>query len=345
MGPVDIDTTGPMHSIPQPAALARSLTYGVVLLLACLATLSTASASDTASPLARLAQSLTDAPAPLRADLAQAALLELSDAYSREAAAARADQARQTQGRDLRRWAAAIDNLAREYATLADTVTPFTPVTLRTGPDRVLYLNVAGKPIAVSGPRPREQAALERRILARYCQLNLCDPDSFAAIVDPTAPSFISGTATQSSASMRIVPHQPHAATYWSFSPAGPVCATDDGLEFQFTSADDLGQKRAACTAVVAELNRLADMLKHQLSLGTHIDWASIEVRSVPGNDLQQVTLNHAGGELFLRLDTLASVPELVALTRPWLAARARGDRYHLVVPHADRHMAQAGTR
>lgn len=307
------------------------------MLLLCLVTPVFAQTGTPLTPLARLAQSLADAPAPLRADLAQAALIELSDAYTREVEQARADQRRDTQGRDLRRWAAAIDNLAREYALLAESITAYTPVGLRVGPDRVVYMNVAGIPVAVSGPRPREQAALERRILARYCALNLCDPDTFAAIADPTAPPSAPGAEP----GMRITPRPPAAATYWSFSPAGPVCATDDGLEFQFVSSEDLGRKRAACAAVVGELQRLADALKHQQALGARIDWEAIKVRAVTDNALHQVTYNHTGGEFFLRLDTLADVPELVTLTRPWLAARSDGRRYHLVILHADRHMAR----
>lgn len=326
---------------PQPAALARLIRQWLIPLLLCLAPHSIAQTGSAIPPLARLAQSLAGAPAPLRADLAQAALIELSDAYAREADQARADQSRETQERDLRRWAAAIDNLAREYALLAETITPYTPVGLRVGPDRVVYMNVAGKPVAVSGPRPREQDALERRILARYCQVNLCDSDAFAAIADPTAPPIAPGSEPM----MRIVPRPPVAATYWSFSPAGPVCATDDGLEFQFDSTDDLGHKRAACAAVVTELQRLADALKNQQDLGARIDWEAIKVRAVTDNALHQVTYNHTGGDFFLSLDTLAGVPELVTFARPWLAARSRGDRYHLVIPHADRHMARIAVR
>lgn len=345
MGPGDGHPADPMLPIPHHTALTRFLTCGAVLVLACLGLPSAAGADAAAAPLARLAQSLSTAPAPLRADLAQAALIELSDAYAREADAARADQARAPKGRDLRRWAAAIDTLARDYATLAETVTPSTPVTLRIGPDRVLYLNVAGTPVAVSGPRPREQAALERRILARYCQLNLCDSDAFAAIADPTAPDPAAAMPGTPAPMLRIVPHQSHAATYWSFSPAGPVCATDDGLEFQFNNAEDLGHKRAACAAVVADLNRLADALALQLSRGMRIDWEAVEVHDTPDGELQRVTLNRSGAELFLRAGALAGAPELVALSRPWLAARARGDRHHLVILHADTQLARVQPR
>lgn len=186
---------------------------------------------------------------------------------------------------------------------------------------------------------------MEHRILQRYCYLNLCDPASLAVIGDPTAPPSLRGSSDAPVPMMRIVPRPPVAATYWSFSPAGPVCATDDGLEFQFSNADDLGHKRAACAAVVADLIRLADALRQQLSLGARIEWEAVKVRTVPDNALRQVVYNHSGSEIFLRLDTLASVPELVTLTRPWLAARTRGNRQHLVILHADRHMAQAKVR
>lgn len=327
----------------QPHSVTPCLRRWLAALLLPLVPWCGAAADPGATPLGRLADSLIDAPAPLRADLAQSALIELSDAYAREAEQARADERRDAEARDLRRWAAAIDALARDYAALADTITPYTPVGLRVGPDRMVYMNIAGTAVAVSGPRPREQAALERRILARYCLLNLCDPEAFAALADPTAPATegAMGTAPM----MHIVPHRPGAATYWSFSPAGPVCATHDKLEFQFTSADDLRHKRAACAAVVADLDRLADALRHAIANGARIDWEAITVRDSADDGLQRITLNHTGGEMFLRLDTLARVPELVTLTRPWLAARSRGDPYHLVILHADRYMARIAPR
>lgn len=314
-------------SRPAQCVLATCL---ILLLLP----LSTACAGAKHSPLTQLASSLVGAPAPLRVDLAQAALFELSATYTQEAQRARDDLRRNPGNRDLRRWADAIDRLASEQSTLAASLTLATPVDVSLGPDHDLHLNIAGKPVVIAGPRPREQAALERRILERYCNLNLCDPIALAAL-----PSKNGTLAIQGLHSSPVTTDLDDTNTRWSFSPAGPSCATEDGLEFQFTNADSLRQKRKLCAQITAELQQLSAAIARQVTAGITVDWNALRIQ--PGTDpgIHFVVLNYSGTNIDLQLPNLNALPELFDMLRPWLVAKVRGEIYHLVLVNADRLM------
>lgn len=306
----------------------------LIILLLCSLPLSIAPARQTAgtAPVYRLnalAANLADGPAPLRADLARVAIDELATAYREEAARARGDRRQRAKQRELWRWAAAVDKLATDYAALAQTILPDTPVEIGIGPEDGLYLIVAGRPVVVSSPRMQEQAAFEQRVITRFCELNLCDDllDEPAATTAPAyAPPAGSNTAR------------------WSFSQqAGPVCGTADGLEFQFLNMENLGPKREACARVVAELNTLAAAIAQQVAGGIRVDWNALAIGTRPGAEEQTVILNGEGDFLRLALPTLAGRQELLAIVRPWLAARANGQRFALVVLHAGRLLAPPG--
>ena len=304
-----------------------------VLLLGCclsvwLAVSPAAGVGDSATgvSLNRLAMSLAEAPGPLRTDLAHAAISELAAAYTREAERAQRDKRYRAGDRDLRRWATAVERMALELATLAETVTFATSVDIRISPGNHLYLIVDGRPVLVDGPKPHEQRDLERRVIERFCSLNLCDQlmAEFATLASTPGP--------------------PAAPPVWSFSQqAGPICATEDGLEFQFHDAQHLSEKREACAQVVAELNLLAAEIGRQRDLGVRVDWNTLSIRRLPGQFPHRVILNADGEHLQLSLPALAAIPDIFALVRPWLAARVTGSRYRLVVINAERLLAPLG--
>lgn len=321
MPPVPI---APMPRLSPPRAwLPVLLLSGVLSGLPCGPAAGAAVEPAGRPPLARLAARLGDGPAPLRADLAGAAAMELAAAYGREADRARAELQRRPGDRDLRRWMRAVEDLAADMAALAARVTPLTPVEVRIGPDNGVQLIVEGRPMLVNSPRPREQRALERRVIERFCSLNLCSADLLEEAVPAQTP-----------------PASAAAAPLWSFSRAGPVCSTDNGLEFQFDSPSDLREKRSACTAVVAQLEHLAEAVAHDIAEGARIDWNALALIATSDPERQRLRLNREGDELQVRAPALLAAPELFALTRSWLAARVRGERYHLVILHADRLMA-----
>ena len=310
------------------------LILSMVLMLGGLAAHAAAAETSDAA-LAEVALGLREAPSALRAELARSALLELSLTYRDEAERAREDLRRTPRDAGLRRWLAAVERLAAEHATLAAAITPITPVELGVGPDGIVQLAVAGTPVMLSGPRPREQAALEQRILAHYCSFNLCDPAALAAISASALPAALTGSPMPVDA----------AGTHWSFSPAGPVCASGDGLEFQFENTEALRQRRIVCAMLVAELQRLAEALTRQSVAGVDIDWNALHIVTPGDAEPQKLMLNTRGAHIRLGMPGLAALPDLFLTVRPWLAAKARGQRYHLVVLNAGRHMAPLTTR
>jgi len=293
--------------------------------------LCTAAAQDAVKPgaaygLNRLATRIADEPAPLRSDLARIAITELAAVYADEAARARQDMRRRTQLRELSTWVAAVEALAVEYAALADSLTPGTPVQIIIGTGDNLHLIVDGRPVVVSNPRMREQAAFAQRIITHFCALNRCE----GLLDDPeitAATPVVSGSA---------IPQ-------WQFSQdTGPVCSTADGLEFQFMNAENLRQKREVCTRIVAELDMLAAALTRDIADGKRVDWGKLAIHPVP-DGYEQVTLNSEGDYLRLPLPALVARAELFTLLRPWLAAKVKGTPYAFVVLHAERRLALPG--
>lgn len=264
------------------------------------------------------------APAALRADFALVALEALIDAYHGEAERARYALQRRPAQPDLRRWVRAVDDMVAGLQRLVDGLTTDMPIDVTVLHGGTLYLVIDGQPVLLSGPQPGDDAALERRVMEDFCSRNDCGDmvDRFDAASDVGYGS------------------APQASPVWRFGDAaGPVCASGDGLEFQFDDTDRLKDKRIACQRIVSELNLLAEALVGQRAHGAAIDWARLAV--VPGGDarMQSVVLNAAGDSLSLPLPSLAQSPDVIERVLPWLAARVEGRRYNLVVLHAGRLM------
>jgi hypothetical protein len=277
------------------------------------------------SQINRLAIALVDAPGALRADFATAAIAEMVADYNEEARQARREARGGAGSRDLARWSVAVDAYVEELTMIADRVHADTPIGMTIGADNTIILDIDGRPVLVSSPRPREQSALEQRVLTRFCDQHPCK--ELIADYQP--------------------PHPPTAATrdpeiVWNFSQqAGPTCSTSEGLEFQFRDLQDLRQKRTACASVVRELNVLATALAWHIANGDHIDWNRLVIHGSPDGAVQQVELAAGGDTVRLPLPALASTPRLFKLVRPWLAAKAQGQpQYRLVVLNADELMA-----
>ncbi|MGD2113052.1 MAG: hypothetical protein PVI50_06675 [Gammaproteobacteria bacterium] len=283
------------------------------------------------SPVYRLnslAANLAGQPAPLQADLARSVVEELAAAYRDEAQRARHDARNRAQAGELRRWVSAVERLAAEYTTLAMSILPDTPVELSTGPEGSLYLIVAGRPVIASSPRMREQTAFEQRVINRFCELNRC-----AGLLEEPVSSTVPAYRAERS----------NATVQWSFSQeAGPVCASGDGLEFQFFNMENLGPKREACARAMAELDTLTAAIAREVAGGIRMDWNRFVIQHLPDGQ-EQVLLNGAGDYLRLALPMLVARQELVDVVQPWLAARVNGQRYTLVVLNAGRVLAPAG--
>lgn len=274
--------------------------------------------------LNRLALSVAEGPDPLRTDLAYVALTELADSYALEADRARQESRARRENRDLGRWINAVDAMASELSFLAKSLTPATSVEVGISPENSMYLIIDGKPVVVSGPKPGEQKALEQRIVEQFCRVNWCD-------------ELLAETDVQGAEAAEMTP-------LWRFSQrTGPVCATPDGLEFQFRNAVHLREKRDACARIVAELALVSAEIGKHIERGTRIDWNNMTVRSYARGEPQRVLLNEGGEYLPLDLPALAATPDLFRQVRPWLAARSTGGKLHIVVLNAGDLMAPLG--
>ena len=255
----------------------------------------------------------------MRSDFALIAIHEMTAAHTAEAERARQDARDSKQPRELVRWAGAVDAYAAELAAVGETLTPETKVDISIGHDNSVYLNIAGTPVMVGTPRARDQSGFERRIIEQFCAAYRCD--DFA---DDLVPE-------------EVYTHAAGQPPSWSFSQyAGPACSTADGLELQFQTMQDLGRKREICTRLVAELNRLLAAIVTETGAGVRIDWNRLEIRGDPNAGQQHVVLNGQGGILQLALPGLAAAPDFLRQSLPWVAARAKGEGYHLVLLNAD---------
>ena len=305
--------------------VARSLA-GLILLLLGLASAHSplaAAASGGTPPLTRLARQLQDSPMPMRSDFAWLALTQMAAFYSEEAERARLETRATPRARDAAQWAASVDAYAGTIALLADSISSESAINISVGISNEVHVYVDGQPVILTAAISSQQAAYEARVLERYCILYICE--DLLQDVDYGEPAL----------SAEYVTTDPSIA-YWSFSQhTGPVCMTNDGLEFQFQQLSDLAVKRAACSQVVAELSELASALAAEQQQGVSINWKVLAIHPAPLETENRVRIG-LRDEIRLMLPTLAGLPKLVRIVQPWLTARVRGDTFQLVVLNAE---------
>ena len=278
------------------------------------------------SVLEQLARVLHDSPLPMRSDFAWLALTQMAEFYNEEAARARMETRNTPRARDVSKWAASVEDYARKISTLAESITSATAIGISVGIDNSVQIYVGGQPVILTGAISGQQSVYEQRVLERFCILYICEDLLPELDIDARELS-------------ETIAATDETVAYWSFSQyAGPVCMTNDGLEFQFQKMAGLGEIREACTRVVAELSELARAIAREQQQGTRINWETLEVMPGPADEPQRVRLA-ARVEVRLELPMLNGKPELLEIVLPWLMARVRGDNYSLVVLNAGRLM------
>jgi hypothetical protein len=312
---------------------ALMLILPVVLAFAALPANAQAAANQTAaSAVVQLARVLQESPLPMRSDFAWLAVTQMAEFYSAEAARARTETRNTARAREVSQWAAAVDDYARKLVVIAESITPATPISINVARDDTVEVYVGGQPVILTEAISGQQSVYEQHLLERFCTLYICEdllPDL------ETGGSAIPGKVAASA----------ETTAYWSFSQyAGPVCMTDDGLEFQFQQLSGLGEKRAACSRVVAELGELARAIAREQQRGVSINWDMLEVLPAPADEPQRVMLA-ARVEIRLSLPMLVELQKLLKIVRPWLVARVRGEDYPLVVLNAERLLGLDGSR
>jgi len=281
--------------------------------------------------LQHIARVVVDSPLPMRRDFSWLAITEMANMYGEEAERARLETRHTKRARDAAKWAASVDSYAARMKAMADAITTDTSIEIVIGTDKSINLYVAGEPVILTGAFSGQQDVYERRVIEQFCVLYLCE--RLLAELDLSTPD-----------KDMLVRKRTSSAAYWSFSQyAGPVCMTADGLEFQFREMTEINRKRAACNQIVAELHTLVDVLARSLNRGVPVDWAGVQIYPIADSEGHQVVLN--GGEhIRLSLPALAASKELFRLVRPWLAARAQGEDFQLVVLNAWRLMQGVDT-
>jgi len=310
---------------------------GLVLLAGLLSAVLQAKAVEQENPAAaaavvQLARVLQDSPLPMRSDFAWLAVTQMAEFYSTEAARARTETRNTARAHDVSLWAASVDDYARKLAALAESITSETPISISVGADDTVQVYVGGQPVILTEAISGQQSVYEQHLLERFCILYRCEE---------LLPDLETGGSASPSASAETAA----ATVHWSFSQhAGPVCMTDDGLEFQFQQLWGLGEKREACNRVVAELDALAQAIVREQQRGVRIDWDVLQVLPGPADEPQRVLLA-ARVEIRLALPMLVETPKLLEIVRPWLTARVRGEHYPLVVLNAGHLMGLDGIR
>lgn len=272
--------------------------------------------------LVHIARVVEDSPLPMRRDFSWLAITEMANMYSEEAERARLESRHTKRARDAAKWAASVDNYAARMQAMADAITSETSIKIIIGTDKSINLYVAGEPVILTGAFSGRQDVYEQRLIEQFCVLYLCE-------------RLLARLDLSTSDKEVLVRKRSGSAAYWSFSQyAGPVCMTDDGLEFQFREMTGINRKRAACNQIVAELYALLEVLVHSHDRGVPVDWPAVQIHPIADSAGHQVVLN--GGEhIRLSLPALAASKDLFRLVRPWLAARAQGKDFHLVVLNA----------
>ena len=173
---------------------------------------------------------------PMRSDFAWLALTQMAAFYTEEAERARLETRSTPRARDAVQWAASVDAYAGRIASLAASISSESAINISVGISNEVHVYVDGQPVILSAAISNQQAAYEARVLERYCTLYICE--DLLQDVDYGEPAL----------SAEYVTTDPGIA-YWSFSQhTGPVCMTNDGLEFQFQQLSDLAVKRAVCS-------------------------------------------------------------------------------------------------
>ena len=308
--------------IPLNAAVAQNAGQNVSSQTAYPTVPSRAALEPTArqsNPLIDFARALDPGEPKSLADFVWIALDEMHATYQQETI--ELDAAGMPMTHPKARWMRATREYAQRLRASADNMTMETPVEIRVEAPGMLLLYVDAQVVEVSGPRIAEPNYMGQRIIDRYCEIHPCDSINAEPPAKETPPATVEAI--------------------WSFSAGrGPVCVTNNGLEFQFKDSRHLAHKRSACVQVAEQLNELSEALRNAATTGVRIDWLAVDIISTGAGRPEQVTLNGRGDYLLLSVPSLAASRPLQQISLAWLRARVQGDAIFQTFPHAEQLLA-----
>jgi hypothetical protein len=286
------------------ATLRRRVIHVLGVLLWALAAGPDAVAQDTAaqpvvaqSRFVRTIITLQDAAPELRSDFATVALSRLADAYSAEASLAR----RNEQGAGVRAWTATVEQYASQIYLLLDDVQLGLPVQLAIEGDGSLAIAVGDRTAIISHPRLSQQGALEQAILKDFCAEQECgqiQPDQRS--LEPIAAS------------------RTFIRPAWNFTARGSECS-HEGITVRFSNDQNTAHARLICEQFLQEVMALVDELAGQQRHAVEIQWAQLELQSIPGRPEHLVRINALGDSALLAAPLLHANPELLQRVLQWL--------------------------
>lgn len=298
----DVSTPSAYPAIPSQAAMEAS--------------------ARQSNPLIDFARHLDGLEPRMLADFAWIALDEMYTAYEHETIALDAGKGGLPMTHPEARWMIATRSYAERLRAIADTMSTETPIEIRVEDPGMLLVYVDGQVVEVSGPRIAEPNYMGQRIIERFCEIHPCD--------------FLV-TAPEPSEKTRFE----RVEAVWSFADGrGPVCVTNNGLEFRFADLRELARKRSACVQVAEQLRDLSLALREAADTGVAIDWSAVEIISTGAGRPEQVVLNRRGDYLLLSVPSLAISRTLQQISLSWVRARVRGEAVFQSFPHAERLLA-----
>lgn len=253
-------------------------------------------------------------------DFASLTLDALLDAYRQELADAAREPASTPERRaKLARWRGATADLARQIQAARLRLLDGATFRVYADPQQQVLIIVDGRPIAVSGPRPDADRAIEERVIAQFCAYNDCSP---LAAAEPVAQP-----ATD----------EPPAA--WILGERIPPTFEIYGvMRCEFTDIADRRRKAEACYRAAAEATELAAAIPRAQRQGYRIDWDWMVHTPSARASAGQVVVNSDGAYLAQpsRMLSRLSAGDWQDLVG-WLRQRDPAGRRIVVLGEADR--------
>lgn len=239
--------------------------------------------------LAQLARQVQSMPATAQWDFAATTLEVLVEAYAEELATAATERPSDAARRaKLARWRQATSDLTGRLQQARARLDEGAEFAVFVDPQHQVFVIVDHMPIAITAPRPEAERAIERQVLASFCQTVECPGDEAA---DDAAAS-----------------HEPPPGAWALNQRAAPAFEVGTVLRCEFT---DLGQRHAraaACQRLATEIEGLATALRDAARRGYTVDWAALAATRRDAMLADQIYITAGGAYLDLPAGMLARV-------------------------------------
>ncbi|NRB40648.1 MAG: hypothetical protein HRU20_19635 [Pseudomonadales bacterium] len=254
------------------------------------------------SPLKRLALAITQQSLLKQQDFIAIAITQLAHSYDEEIASAVAEKKHHSAW--INQVRAYTNKLRQQSASAIGT----TQLKIQFTQANELALTVNRQTAIISAARSSQQLALEKNIIAEFCNKNACE-------------KMISSIQRSNPGKIEKIHHD--ALLSWSFDDNGKIaCDSGQGLFLQFPSMKDLPAKRRLCKRFMHELALILINLQQLHRQENLLNWQQFDLQPVSGESHHQLTINNHGDVLWLSLPLSFALPDLLRQAMPWLQAQ-----------------------